>query len=183
MLSRKSFRLKDYDYRQNGVYFVTVCAYGHANIFGAIDDGVMMLNDIGKIVAEEWQRTADLRANVDLDASVVMPNHLHGIIMIRNEDDITSVQGPRTDSVNRNSAKLQAGSLGAIIGRFKGKVSRRVHEVSIYRDIQVWQRNYYDHIIRNERSLRAIREYIAFNPSRWPEDSLYIESGLNLAQC
>ncbi len=166
-------RLNDYDYRQNGAYFVTVCAYRHANLFGSIEDGVMTPNAIGRIIAEEWRKTAELRPYVGLDGFVVMPNHLHGIIAMFDDEQGAIQQVATAASNSRRSKTLQARSLGAIVGRFKGKVTRRSHELPGYRDLVVWQRNYYEHIIRSEKSLQAIREYIAMNPSRWAEDSYY----------
>ncbi len=179
MLTRRSLRLSGYDYSQNGVYFVTVCAYRHANLFGEIDGGVMMPNAIGRIIAEEWRRTAELRPYVGLDVFVVMPNHLHGIIAILGEDKRTNPPAALAQPVKLKYGKLQKRSLGAIIGRFKGSVTKRVRKMSIYRDFPIWQRNYYDHIVRNERSLQTIREYIMMNPERWAEDSYYVESGLD----
>lgn len=180
MPTRKSLRLNGYDYRQNGVYFVTVCAHDHAKLFGTIDNGVMMPNAIGAIVAEEWRRKAELRLCVKLDAVVVMPNHLHGVLAILGADNRANQREAPSDSFKRKSGKLQADSLGAIIGRFKGSVTRRVHNLSTCGDLTVWQRNYYDHIIRSEASLQAIREYIAMNPSRWTEDSYFFEHGSGL---
>ncbi|MCY3797399.1 MAG: transposase [Chloroflexi bacterium] len=183
MQTRRSLRLSGYDYRQNGVYFVTICAYRHARLFGSIEDNLFIPNAIGRIIAEEWKKTAELRAYVGLDSFVVMPNHLHGIIAIFGEDNRGSQRIAPAESVIQKSGKLQAGLLGAIVGRFKGSVTRRVHELSPYRDLLIWQRNYYDHIIRNEKSLCAIREYITFNPARWVEDSLYIENNSDPVQC
>ena len=137
----------------------------------------MMPNVIGKIIAEEWCRTAQLRRYVTLDAFIVMPNHLHGIIAISCEDNPENQQSAPDDTINPTSGKLQAGSLGAIIGRFKGSVTKRVHEFPKYGNLRVWQRNYYDHIVRNEKSLDDIRRYILMNPSRWTEDAYYFRSG------
>ncbi len=171
MQSRRSLRLDGYDYSKSGVYFVTVCAYRHRNLFGSIDAVAMMPNAIGRIIDEEWQRTAELRPYIDLDSFVLMPNHIHGIIVIHGDDSQTQ------DQCKPVLRYLQAGSLGAIVGRFKGKVSRLVHELPQCRDLLVWQRNYYDHIIRNDKSLQAIREYIVMNPARWTEDSYFRENG------
>jgi len=180
MQTRRLLRLSGYDYSQNGVYFVTICAYRHANLFGSIADGAMTPNAIGKIIIEEWQRTAVLRDYVRLDAFVLMPSHLHGIIAILGENSRANQRDAPAASVKQNSVKLKSGSLGAIVGRFKGSVARRVHDLAEYCDLPVWQRNYYDHIVRNEKSLQAIREYIILNPSRWTEDSLYDENRADL---
>ena len=118
-----------------------------------------------------------MRPYLSLDVFVVVPNHMHGIIAIVGEGKRTDQLAATVESVNRKSGKLQAGSLGAIIGRFKGSVTRRVHELSICRDFPIWQRNYYDHIIRNEKSLQTIREYIMLNPARWLDDRYYVDGG------
>lgn len=175
MQSRRSLRLKGYDYRRQGVYFVTVCANRNANLFGRIDNGVMIPNAISDIITDEWWRTAELRPNVTLDAFVLMPNHLHGIIVILDQGSQATRQAASVEVAKPASRYLQAQSLGAILGRFKGKVSRRVHELPACRDLLVWQRNFYDHIVRNEKSLQAIREYIISNPGRWTEDSYYTD--------
>ena len=180
MQMRRSLRLSGYDYRQNGLYFVTICAFRRENLFGSIVGAAFVPNAIGKIIAEEWLRTAELRDYVGLDAFVVMPNHLHGIITILDEENMQNDRQEPAGTVKRERGKLAAGSLGAIVGRVKGSVTRRVHESSTYRDQIVWQRNYHDHIIRNEKSLQAIREYIVMNPSRWADDSYFNENGSDL---
>lgn len=180
MKTRRSIRLNGYDYRQSGLYFVTVCTKRHECLFGTVVDGEVILSTIGRIVAEEWQRTAELRENVELDAFVVMPNHIHGIIVIRNNNERAFHRNAPTAADCEPNRTLQAGSLGAVIGRFKGKVSRRVHDTPKCRDLTIWQRNYYDHVIRSEKSLQAVRTYIALNPASWTEDSYYSDDGLDL---
>ena len=176
MQTRHSVRLKGYDYRQSGAYFVTICAFRQGQMFGRIEDGVMFPSAIGHIVEEEWQRTADLRPNVELDAFVLMPNHLHGIVLLQDEDawKIHSEEG--VGPAQRQQARLWAGSLGAIIGRYKSSVTKRARKLSNQRGIVVWQRNYHDHIIRNEKSLNMIREYIRLNPARWSEDTYFMKA-------
>ena len=157
---RRSNRLRDCDYRQQGVYFITICTYRQVCLYGEVTDGSMQLNQLGRIVAQEWQRTAVLRPYVDLDAFVVMPNHIHGVIVIVEEN---------TDA--GGSAKLLAAkSLGAIVGQFKGSVTKRIRLLEGLPDIIVWQRNFHDHVVRNDKSLQRIREYIAYNPENWAED-------------
>ena len=173
MQTRRSLRLKGYDYRQNGAYFVTICSYRHAELFGAIVGKTMRLNAIGRIVSEEWRRTADLRNNVEMDRYVIMPNHPHGIVLLLGEEAVESPVRAAADSPERKGDYLLAGSLGSIIGRFKGRVTRRVRDMPHCQQLQVWQRNYHDHIIRNDKSLRDIQDYIAVNPSRWTEDRYY----------
>lgn len=170
---RRSTRLGGYDYRQSGIYFVTICTYHKAKLFGAIVDGDMAYSSLGKVVTEEWQHVAQARSNVHLDQYVVMPNHLHGILII--EDMCGSGAAQQHPAGCASSKGASAGSLGAIISQFKAAVSRRAWSGLISRDQKIWQRNYYDHIVRNEESFNDIRRYIVENPARWAEDSLYID--------
>ena len=167
-------RLPGYDYRQAGVYFVTLCTYQMTKLFGAVFDGEMVLSDLGKVVREEWQHAAQARSKFQLDLFVIMPNHFHGLVFIEDRRDCSAVQNDPADLAMRTST-LSAGSLGANISQFKAAVSRRAWSGTIDRDQRIWQRNYYDHIVRNEESLDDIRRYILENPTRWHEDSMYVE--------
>ena len=158
-------RLKGYDYSQHGAYFVTVCAYQDRCIFGQIDDGEMIPNDLGRVVEEDWLRTEELRSNVELDAFVLMPNHLHGLIVMR--DFLGHSEKP-------DSSTLKAGSLGAVIGQFKSVATKRIRRLPNSPDHPIWQRNYYESIIRTIEIWNRAREYIISNPSRWFEDSYYV---------
>jgi REP element-mobilizing transposase RayT len=152
---RRSIRLRGYDYAQAGAYFLTLCTQGRAKLFGRVAGGAVDLTDIGRIVAEEWERTPTIRPNVELDAFVVMPDHMHGIIVIAWRDAAAPAPDP---AVLRSPAH----SIGAIVRGFKGAVVRRV-------GAPIWQRNYYEHIIRSEAALERIRRYIEANPARWEE--------------
>ena len=166
---RRSIRLKGYDYTQPGAYFVTICTHERAHLFGRVVDGEMVLNAWGEIVRDEWFRTADIRANVELyaDEFVVMPNHVHGIIwIVETGVGATRQVAPTTD---RPRGPV-SGSLGAIIGQYKSAVTRRINIQRNTPGGRVWQRNYYEHIIRTQRALHAIRRYIADNPRRWHLD-------------
>ena len=167
---RRSLRLQWYDYRQSGAYFVTICTYQRKNTFGAVIDGDMILNQWGEIVNEEWRRTDTVRANVELDAYVIMPNHLHGVVLIV-EDAAAKESANKCHNANLHNS---AGSLGQIVGHFKSIATKRIRSVAETREAPVWQRGYYEHIIRNEESLHEIRAYIISNPGRWSEDSLNI---------
>ena len=168
--ARRSVRLQDYDYRQSGVYFITVCAFRQVCRFGEIRNGQPALNELGKTVQRCWLRIPEVRANVDLDAHVVMPNHLHGILAIRDD----SASGDR--SMHAESLPgLLPDSLGAIVGQFKRAVTIESRTFAPVPVRPIWQRNYYDHVIRSEESLNRIRRYIHENPARWREDSLYSE--------
>ena len=163
---RRSIRLKRYDYRQPGAYFVTICAQNRECLFGEIVQQEMRLNDAGRIVEDEWFRTSVVRPNVELDAFVVMPNHIHGIICIVNDGRGTARRAP---TMERFGHPIH-GSLPTIICAFKSAATKRVNERRGTPGAPVWQRNYYEHVTRNESELNRIREYITGNPARWDED-------------
>jgi len=243
---RRSIRLKGYDYSHAGVYFVTICTQGRACLFGEVIDGEMRLNDAGRMVVAEWERLPALFPNVVLDAFVVMPNHVHGIVILTNPADDTTdratpmgttpmgttpmgttpmgatpmgatpmgattrvaptTTGDDTTPVGAGLVPAQSGAglvpaqsgaglvpassvpaqsvpapstpaptLGDVIGAFKSRVTveytRGVKTLGWTPfDKRLWQRNYYEHIIRNEEALNRIRQYILENPIRWTVD-------------
>ena len=171
---RRSIRLRGYDYRQSGVYFVTVFANQQRRIFGHMNDNGFICSELGRIVKEEWQRVERLRANVQMDLFVVMPNHLHGLVFIGDSGPSEDAPPNSPRAVSR-SQTLQAGSLGAIIGQFKIAVTRQAKSQHLHPQHKIWQRNYHEHIVRSEQSLNELRQYIMTNPARWREDSLYVE--------
>ena len=130
------------------------------------------MNGLGQLASAEWQRLAVARANLRLDQFVVMPNHIHGLIRIveRVQRDSRHVSGADT-----GAGTIQAGSLGTVIGQFKAAVSRRAKALGIGGDAKIWQRGYYDHIVRDEHTLHEIRRYIKENPARWHDDRMYVE--------
>ena len=168
---RRSIRLKGYDYSQTGAYFVTVCAHNRECLFGEIVAAEMRLNETGEAVAECWDHLTDHFPHVELDAFVAMPNHVHGIIVIADGDGrgkaFAGVRKCFTPTVKRGSL---AGSLCAAVQNFKSVSTRKINQRRDTRGAPVWQRNYYEHIIRNEKELDRIRAYIAGNPARWNED-------------
>ena len=163
---RRSIRLRAYDYREAGAYFVTVCTVNREFVFGEIVDGAMELNSLGNIVDDEWHRTAILRRHVSLDAFVIMPNHVHGIICLNGEEGKARL-APTTGRFRQPVAD----SLGAIVGAFKSASTKRINDSRGTRGTALWQRNYFEHVIRNEQELNGVREYIAVNPARWSEDA------------
>ena len=177
---RRSIRLCDYDYTQAGAYFVTICAYKHSCIFGKAANGEVVWSRFGRIAAERWSDIPRHFAHVTLDAFVVMPNHIHGILFLRYPDgeDWATRRGiacyaPTTTPAEmgpRRFGTLQSGSVAAIIRSYKSAASRSINELRRRRGARVWQRNYYEHIIRDERTLEDIREYIANNPLIWAFD-------------
>jgi putative transposase len=171
---RRSIRLAGYDYAQAGAYFVTICTNKREFLFGEMVDGAVLLNELGAIAVDEWLRTATVRHRVSLDAFVVMPNHLHGIILITNDDLHTPIirrGDPPGRPYKPNRARgPRPGSIGAIVGQFKAAATRRINAVRGTPVGPVWQRNYFDHIIRDEAELNEIRQYITDNPAAWETD-------------
>src|SRR4051794_33458773 len=163
MPQRRSIRLRDYDYTRNGAYFVTVCTNNRLCLFGEIEDGVVRLSPIGQVADTAWSELPQHTPDLMLDVWVVMPNHLHGILVLpgsiaRHSTSTKVPQGPN------------AGSLGAVIGGFKSAVSRTVKMANLSPDRPLWQRNYFERIIRDDRELDATRSYIDTNPIRWDAD-------------
>jgi len=162
---RKQIRLMGYDYSSSGWYFITICVQKHQCLFGEIIDGIMKLNGAGKIINRFWLKIPKRFKNVELDKYIIMPNHLHGIIVI--------------NDIGREN---RAPTLGQIVAYFKyqstkyinnmvGAGSPRPIHAGSPRPIQkIFQRNYYEHIICNEKSLNKIREYIRLNPKMWDRD-------------
>jgi REP element-mobilizing transposase RayT len=148
---------------------VTICAHSQECLFGEIIDGEMRLNAYGEVVEEEWLRSAEIRSEIELDAFVVMPNHLHGIVIIM--DHIHLQSDPMVGAHGRAPLRREPRSLGSFIAGFKSAVTKRINSLRGTPGAPVWQRNYYEHIIRDEHDLACIREYIATNPLRWDQDT------------
>ena len=169
---RKSPRLKDYDYAQNGAYFVTICTQNRVNLCGQIaEDGVMQLNKYGESVWKCWNDLPNHYENIELDVFVVMPNHIHGIILI---NDISVREGFKPSPTNP-AFRTQHG-LTEIIRALKTFSSRYINEKRNKKGISVWQRSFHDHIIRNETELTKLREYVLYNPSLWAEDKYHSDT-------
>ena len=162
---RKSIRLKGYDYSKEGAYFITICTYERQRLFGKIIDGKMALNEYGKIARDEWLKTTQLRKNVSLDEFIIMPNHFHGIICI-NETARRGVMHYAPTSGFRPPSQ----TIGSIIRGFKSAVTKRINEYRKTPKRYVWQRNYYERVIRDEIELNEKRDYIKNNPITWNED-------------
>ncbi len=174
---RQSIRIPGYDYSQPGIYFVTVCSYQRRSIFGSVTEGEVFLQAEGLIVMEEWLRTEMIRPNVKIDTSIVMPNHFHGIVHITKRPIGRHVGAHCNAPLQGCVADLyrEPQSLGSIIALFKGSVTRRVREMKCDPSFRVWQRNYYEHVIRNEVELNQLRLYIAQNPLLWELDPYHSE--------
>jgi Transposase and inactivated derivatives len=163
---RHSIRLKEYDYTQVGAYFVTICTWGRECLFGEIVDGEMRLNECGHIVTNEWARSCEIRQEIELDEWIIMPNHVHGIVIITN----VGAHGRAPLQHDNTVLHRKPRSLSSFIAGFKSSATKRINETRGLPGVPVWQRNYYEHVIRNEESLNEIRQYIAENPMRWAED-------------
>lgn len=184
---RRSIRLKEYDYSQNGAYFVTICVQNRECLFGEIVDGEMVLNDAGEIIKTEWEKLPQQFSNIELDVFAVMPNHFHGIVMIQNENNVGV---PLVGTQNDGQPQLQTGqpqgiaptgknTIGDIIGAFKSLTTNEyIHGVKTKKfppfEKRIWQRNYHEHIIRNEKSLETIQNYIINNPVKWQDDKFFV---------
>ena len=176
---RRSVRLPGYDYAQPGAYFVTICTYGRECLLGAMVAGSMEPSLRGGVVEACWRALPGHFPGTSLDAFVLMPNHVHGIIVItaRARGNTEGMREPQ--QVDRADLSIparsrpcgtQPGSLGAMVQSFKAVSTRRVNRLDHNRGHCLWQTSYYERIIRNERELDAIREYIANNPAQWALD-------------
>jgi putative transposase len=189
---RRSIRLKGYDYSQNGAYFVTICTQNRECLFGEIMNGEMVLNDAGEIMKKWWLELENKFPNFGLDVFVVMPNHFHGIIVIDNEKNETEIvgadlrvcpdvyeQGKHTGSPLHGSSKSQP-PLSTMIQWFKTMTTNEyIRGVKTKKfppfEKRIWQRNYHEHIIRNEKSYETIQNYIINNPAKWQDDTFFVK--------
>jgi putative transposase len=167
---RKSIRLAEYDYSQKGAYFVTICTHDRKCLFGKAASGRVELNELGRIVTEEIERTETLRPGVVIDTFVVMPNHVHLIVVLCGDNGDYPDTARRVPTGKRAFGKPQAGSLPAVIGAVKSAITRRINLMPGHGGGPVWQGRYYEHIIRNGASYEDIRRYILENPRYWPQD-------------
>ncbi len=185
---RRSIRLKEYDYSQSGECFVTVCTHNHECTLGEIINGEMWLNENGKIVQEEWLRTTIVRPDVQLDLYVVMPNHIHGMIVLNEDRRMKQSDNPvganchspqekthnnpfnngaYIDTPLQNKFRSPSNTIGAIVRGFKSATTKRINDIRRTPRMQFWQRNYFERIIRNDKELNNIRDYIHNNVLQW----------------
>ena len=170
---RRSIRLRGYDYARPGAYFVTLCAKNRECLFGKIVEGKMQLNEMGRIVASCWEWLAEQYGYVELDEWVVMPNHLHGIIVVNSGDAAAGRGASRrapTKPQHVMSIPNKIKPLGQLIGAFKIVSTPRINEFRGTPGMGIWQRNYHEHIIRDIDELNRIRAYITANPEQWDFD-------------
>ena len=185
---RRSIRIKGYDYTQPGAYFLTLCTHERSMLFGDLINDQLVANEYGRIVREEWLKSADIRDEIVLDEFVIMPNHLHGIVWIMGDTEgadgrpplpfePTPSAFPPSTPADAEPTRLQRTprSLGAFVAGFKSAVTTRINRLRDVIGMPVWQRNYYEHVIRSESALFAIRRYIVENPLRWTLDHYHLE--------
>lgn len=179
---RRSIRLKGYDYTAAGAYFITICTHQRECLFGEIVNGVMQLNTFGLCVQACWRSLPDRFQKLQLDAFVVMPNHLHGILLLDGDLGKGEAFGQNLPESNPNFAPnasplqprgTQPRSVGAIIQNFKSVSTRKINRIHQRNARTIWQRNYYEHIIRNESAFQSICQYIQNNPLSWELDKLH----------
>jgi putative transposase len=171
---RKSIRLPDYDYSQAGLYFITICTHQQHCTLGRIMDDVMLLNKCGQIVREEWIRSAGIRKEIELAEYMIMPNHFHAIVVITEQSrGDRLVARPPTDTSGLRPNGAVQGSVGALIAGFKSAVTARMNTIQKTPGKKFWQRNYWEHIIRDQKSYEDIANYIINNPINWKKDSMY----------
>jgi len=151
------------------MYFITVCVEGRECLFGEVVQGKMILHQAGQIVEEEWLRTPDIRPFVALDEFIVMPNHLHGIIVFTYAG-ARPARAPGCAPLQHGRLRRQPRSLGSFVAGFKSATTTRINDLRGTLGVPLWQRNYYEHVIRDEDELHRIREYILINPLRWELD-------------
>jgi putative transposase len=163
---RRSIRLQSFDYSHPGSYFVTILSHNARHIFGELILGRMKLNAIGKIISSCWLDVPNHFPGVELSEYIIMPNHMHGIIRI-------PARARHAVPLQRHAEVVEAfgvprvGSVPTIVRSFKSAVSQRARKVLGRPDARIWQRNYFERVIRNEHELHKIRQYIVQNPARW----------------
>lgn len=183
---RRSIRLQPYDYTHPGAYFVTICTWQMKHLMGEILVGEMQLNQAGQITRDQWLRLNKRFPQVEPSAFVIMPNHIHGILVISDPPDKSSSPmsrrgaaepvGNPPSALNRCaptcdlSPNVIPGLLGAIVRAYKSAVTLRINHLRSSNKTPIWQRNYFEHIIRDETDWENVLAYIQSNPSRWTED-------------
>jgi putative transposase len=168
---RRSIRLNGYDYSQPGGYFVTICIHHHQCLLGNVMDGEIRLNEFGGAANTSWDWLSKQYSYVDLDEWIVMPNHLHGIIILGDTNDLITLR--RGGSRTAPTCNCIRKPLGRLVGAFKTVSTKRINQIRGTPGARVWQRNFYDRIIRNQGELDQLRRYILDNPLKWELDEYY----------
>ncbi|HEY3295465.1 MAG TPA: transposase [bacterium] len=172
----KSVRLPFVAYTEPYLYFVTICTTNREQLFGEIQSGQMVLNDLGRIVDEEWRRSGEVRAELILDQFIVMPDHLHGLVGLRPAGDLLDERDRAHSRAALQAEPLRGSrdraprSLCSFIAQFKATTTRRINDLRRTAAARVWQPRFYEHIIRQYESVDKARQYILKNPERWAAD-------------
>ena len=170
---RKSVRLKDYNYSNAGAYFITICTHEGERLFGKIKDEEMLLNEIGQIAYNEWLKTPEIRHNVTLVVFTIMPNHMHGILLLEETIKTPNVAVNNMSVPTLPKFRSPSNNIGAIVRGYKSAVTKQANLMNF--GGSVWQRNFHEHIIRDEASYQKISAYIIDNVATWHEDKFYKE--------
>ena len=185
--NRRSIRLKGYDYSKAGLYFITICCQDRICRFGEVKNGEMILNELGIIAYNEWIKLTERFMNFELDVFQIMPNHIHGIISLTTvgsrlaldllyEGQPQGLPQPEPQGLPQQSVQQGNSSISDIVGAYKSIVTNGCLNIFKSKNEfmgKLWQRNYYEHIIRNEFAYQKISEYIINNPSKWHEDMFF----------
>ena len=179
--SRKPRRLQGYDYKSEGLYFITICTKDRLPFFGEVRAGKMILSGAGVVVRDCWSQITRYHPQVSLGEFVVMPNHIHGVLGLEGDgllppsttslcyNDATTAAGEKNLFMANLSSK--AGSVSRIVGSFKRTCTLKIRELGT--EEFSWQSRFHDHIIRNQQALEKIESYIASNPEKWADDKFH----------
>ncbi len=178
-VQRKNIRIKEYDYSNNGYYFITICTKNRKDILSRIkenkdiqifvgNDALVVPSKIGCEVVNSWNKIEILNKNVYLDEFILMPNHIHGIIILENNKDKLNYNMNKKYGLEISERRGRR-SLQSLIKDFKSVTTRKYKEMYNTEE-SLWQKSYYEHIIRNQKELNQIREYIHYNPLKNEED-------------
>lgn len=159
---RRSIRLKNYDYRQPGWYFITICTFQQERRFGEISQGKMLLNPAGEAVQAIWRGLGKRYPNCNPDAFIAMPDHVHGLLQIVSRD----VEAKKRARLNSGQSELDVSALGHIVNGFKSLCARDINRIENSKGRKLWHRNYYESILKEGDGLMTIRQYIWDNPRR-----------------
>ncbi len=177
--NRKSVRLQNWDYRENAPYFITICTKDRWHYFGKIENKKMIYTPVGAIANVLWYEMKNRNKNIELGEFVVMPNHIHGILILQNDSVVRTghalsqkPQSSQPQPIGKNRFQnIGKNSVSSIIGGYKSAIKKYANRL----DLEfAWQSRFYEHIIRNEKSYNRISEYIYNNPLNWDNDKFYL---------
>ncbi len=161
----ESHRLSNWDYSQNGIYFITFCVENNENLFGEIIDNEMILNDLGEIIKKEIIKSEEIRSSWIFHSWVIMPNHLHFLIEIEAINNSIENNDSRESNVKR-----KPNSISSFVAIFKSVTTKQINMVQNTENEKIWQNNYHDHIVKDFAYFNTINNYIINNPLNWQDD-------------